>query len=103
MLSGSTGRFAIIMFLTVGILNNILRAASSLCQVCKEFLCRFLASGCVGMYYLAWFEGKEHHSAIIYYTLGHVFMSTTNKSTGHGRNIYRTTTSSTTVGRKQGV
>ena len=29
-------------------------------------------------------------------------MSTTDKSTRHGRDIYRTTTSSTTVGRKQG-
>ena len=39
----------------------------------------------------------------IYYMLGHVFMNTTNKSTRHGRDIYRTTTSSTTVGRKQDV
>ena len=32
----------------------------------------------VGIYYLAWCKNaKQHHSAIIYYTLGHVFMSTT--------------------------
>ena len=28
------------LFLTVGILNN-LRAASSLCQMCEDFFCRF--------------------------------------------------------------
>ena len=82
-----------------------LRAASPLYQVSEEFHSSFslLASGCVDIYYLARCKGKEHHSAIIYYTLGHVFMSTTNKRTRHGRDIYRTTTSSTAVGRKQGV
>ena len=75
-----------------------------LCIGCvRRFICRFQENGCVDVHSLVWCERKKHHSAIIYNTIGHGLMRTTNKSTGHGCDIYRTTTSSTTVGRKQGV
>ena len=74
-----------------------------LCIRCvKNFFCPFQERGCGDMCYLVRCRGKEHHSAIIHYTLGHVFVSTTNTSTNRGCDIYRTTTPSTTCGGGRG-